>query len=43
VPDPPPFPIGTKFEETLSGMRAHRKWKQHFAIKRDYSASRSVL
>ena len=43
LPDPPPFPIGTKFEETLGGMRAHRKWKQHFAIKRDYSASRSIL
>lgn len=43
LPDPAPFPLGTKYEETLTGMRAHRKWKEHFAVKRDYSASRSVL
>lgn len=43
IPDPAPFPIGTKHEETLSGMRAHRKWKHHFAIKRDYSTTKSVL
>lgn len=43
VPDPAPFPLGSKYEETLTGMRAHRKWKQHFAIKRDYAATKSVL
>jgi hypothetical protein len=42
-PEPPPFPLGTKFEETLSGMRAHRRWKDHFAVKRDYSATKTVL
>ncbi len=42
-PSPFPFPIGTKFEETLCGMRAHRRWKQHFCIKREYSGSRAVL
>ncbi|MBT8416739.1 MAG: sulfotransferase [Silicimonas sp.] len=43
IPDPAPFPLGSKYEETLTGMRAHRKWKQHFAIKRDYAATKSVL
>jgi hypothetical protein len=42
-PDPLPFPIGHQYEEYYSGMRAMRKWKQHLAIKRDYSQSRSVL
>ena len=42
-PDPPPFPIGHQYEEYYSGMRAMRRWKQHLAIKRDYSQSRSVL
>ncbi|NIO08839.1 MAG: sulfotransferase [Deltaproteobacteria bacterium] len=43
VPEPPPFPIGHKNEEALSGMRASRKWKKHFSIKRDFSASKRVL
>lgn len=43
VPDPAPFPIGHQFEEYFSGMRAMRKWKQHFAIKRDYAQSKAVL
>lgn len=42
-PDPPPFPIGHECEEYYAGMRAMRKWKDHFAVKRDYSQSRSVL
>ncbi len=37
VPDPAPFPIGYKHEEYLSGMRAERRWKEHFSIKREYS------
>ncbi len=37
VPDPAPFPIGHKHEEYLSGMRAERRWKEHFSIKREYS------
>jgi hypothetical protein len=43
IPDPAPFPIGHEYEEYFSGMRALRKWKQHLAIKRDYSASKSIL
>jgi hypothetical protein len=42
-PDPPPFPIGHDYEEYYAGMRALRKWKQHLAVKRDYSQTRSVL
>jgi len=42
-PDPPPYPIGHKYEEYYSGMRAMRRWKQHLAVKRDYSQSRAVL
>ena len=42
-PDPPPFPIGHEYEEYYAGMRALRKWKQHLAVKRDYSQTRSVL
>lgn len=42
-PDPALYPVGTKFEETLCGMRAQRKWKDHLAIKRDYSSSKSIL
>jgi hypothetical protein len=42
-PDPPPFPIGHECEEYYAGMRAMRKWKQHLAVKRDYSQSKSVL
>ena len=37
VPDPAPFPIGHKHEEYISGMRAERRWKEHFSIKRQYS------
>jgi hypothetical protein len=42
-PEPSPFPIGHRYEEYYAGMRAMRKWKQHLAVKRDYSQSRSVL
>ncbi len=42
-PDPPPFPIGHGSEEYYAGMRAMRKWKQHLAVKRDYSQIKSVL
>ncbi len=43
IPEPPPFPIGHKQEEYLSGMRAARCWKQHFSVKREYSQVKSVL
>jgi hypothetical protein len=43
VPDPAPFPIGHAHEEYLSGMRAMRKWKDHFSIKREYSRARALL
>jgi hypothetical protein len=43
TPDPAPFPVGHEYEEYYSGMRAMRKWKQHLAVQRDYSQSRSVL
>jgi hypothetical protein len=42
-PDPPPFPIGHRFEEYFSGMRAMRKWKQHLGVKRDLSPAKSIL
>ena len=42
-PDPAPFPIGHHREEYYAGMRAMREWKNHLAVKRDYSQSRSVL
>lgn len=43
LPDPAPFPIGHKHMEYLSGMRAMRKWKEHFCIKREYSRAKAVL
>lgn len=43
VPAPTPFPIGHPHEEYLTGMRAARRWKQHFSVKREYSNARSVL
>jgi len=43
APNPAPFPIGHEYEEYYAGMRTMRKWKQHLAVKRDYSQSRSVL
>ncbi|GAB4235718.1 MAG: hypothetical protein Kow0032_20410 [Methyloligellaceae bacterium] len=43
IPDPAPFPIGHKHEEYYSGMRAQRRWKHHFCVKRDYSPARSIL
>jgi hypothetical protein len=43
VPDPAPFPIGHKHEEYLSGMRAMRKWKNHFSIKREYARAKALL
>jgi len=42
-PDPAPFPIGHAYEEYYAGMRAMRRWKDHLAVKRDYSQTRSVL
>jgi len=42
-PNPAPFPIGHEYEEYYSGMRAMRQWKQHLAVKRNFSASRSIL
>ena len=42
-PDPPPFPIGHRYEEYYAGMRAMRKWKQHLAVERNHTQSRSVL
>lgn len=43
IPDPVPFPIGHKHEEYLSGMRAARKWKHHFCVKREYSRTKAIL
>jgi hypothetical protein len=43
VPDPAPFPVGHKHEEMLTGMRAARRWKDHFSIKPDFSSSKRVL
>jgi hypothetical protein len=43
VPKPPPFPIGHKHEEYFSGMRAQRRWKEHFNIQRDQSKTKAVL
>jgi hypothetical protein len=42
-PTPLPFPIGTPYEELLTGYRAWRKWKDHFCIKRQYCSSRVTL
>lgn len=43
VPDPAPFPIGHKYEEYFSGMRAQRRWKEHFCVKREYSQAKAIL
>lgn len=43
VPNPAPFPIGHKHEEYLSGMRAQRRWKDYFNIRRDHSRTKAVL
>lgn len=43
IPEPAPFPVGHKYEEYLSGMRAARRWKNHFSIKREYSRTKAVL
>lgn len=43
VPDPAPLPVGHKHEEMLTGMRAGRKWKDHFSIKPEFSSSKRVL
>ncbi len=42
-PADPPFPLGTRFEETLCGMRAHGRWKRQFSVKRDYGSTRALL
>lgn len=43
--DVPPnqFPLGHEHEELIMGQRAWRRWKQHFAVKRQYHANRVVL
>jgi hypothetical protein len=43
IPDPAPFPLGHKHEEYFSGMRAQRRWKTHFSVKREYSQAKAVL
>ncbi len=43
VPEPPPFPIGHKHEEYFAGMRAQRRWKEHFSVKPDQTKAKSVL
>lgn len=43
IPNPAPFPIGHKHEEYFSGMRAIRKWKDHFSIKREFSRTNAIL
>jgi len=43
LPNPAPFPIGQKHQEYLSGMRASRRWKDHFSIKREYSRTKAIL
>ncbi len=43
APKKPPYPVGTADEEYYSGMRAMRKWKEYFGIKRDYTGAKSVL
>jgi hypothetical protein len=40
---PLPFPAGHRFEENITGYRAWRKWKEHFAIKRQYTTTGVVL
>ena len=42
-PEPPVFPLGHKYEEYYTGMRAARKWKQHFSVKPVHSRNKSVL
>ena len=37
------FPLGHPHEELIMGQRAWRRWKDHFAVKRQYHASRVVL
>ena len=37
------FPLGSPLEELIMGQRAWRRWKTHFAIKRQYHAARVVL
>ena len=43
VPDPAPFPIGETHEEYISGMRAQRRWKDHFSVKREFGRAKAVL
>lgn len=42
-PSPAPFPIGHEYEEYYSGLRAARKWKDHFNIKRNASDKKAIL
>lgn len=41
--DPREFPVGDPNEELITGMRAWRKWKEHFCIKRQYVPRDVVL
>lgn len=43
VPKPAPFPIGHALEDYLTGLRAMRKWKSYFCIKRQYYSTEVVL
>jgi hypothetical protein len=43
LPNPVPFPIGHVYEEYYSGLRASRKWKDYFNIKRDASGEKTLL
>lgn len=40
---PAHFPVGHPHEELIMGQRAWRKWKMHFAVKRQYVGARVVL
>jgi sulfotransferase family protein len=37
-----PFPIGHPNEEMIQGLRAQRKWKDYFAVKRQYGGGTSL-
>lgn len=43
LPRSPAFPIGHKHEEYLSGMRAARRWKDHFNVKPEHSRAKAIL
>lgn len=41
--DPKVFPVGDPNEELIVGFRAWKKWKEHFSIKRQYTAKGIVF